>query len=665
MPKNLFHRPLCWVCFALFGFVLLPIFALDYGLLGATAAEWQQAMGWRSGLAWSWFLPFLLFLLPPFSRQAKYQFALALALFVWLLLSAAFSQSRLGYATVPLLVALLVLASQALSQLNVLRNDRFLIAATLTLGVLIVGFIVYPIGLTFATMFYDPNGSQAQTILQQPYLWRLIGNSLSVSLAVGVLATLFGLILALYTTRVAKRSMLGKLFSILPMVTPPFVVGLGVMLMLGRSGYVTAYLVELFGVRTDWLYGFNGIVIAHTLALTPMAFMILEGALKALPPTLEEASYTLRASRLQTFFQLTFPLLKPAMANAFLVVVLQSLADFSTPLVLGGNFDVIASQIYFYVAGIQVDYPAASLLGILLLGFSLAVFWIQYSWLGKRSYVAVSGKAQSGTIQPLARGLTWFVVAVMVLWIGFNATLYGSIFYGSFTANWGIDSRFTLQHYQTLFGQGLSQGGWPSLLQTLCFALIAAPLTAVLGLLLAYLLSRVRFKGKKTVEFMTLLCFAVPGTVAGVSYVIAFNHSPIYLTGTVAIIILSMVMRNMPIGMRAAMAGLAQIDTSLDEASLSLKAGSFHTLRFVILPLLKPALLSALVTSFVRAMTTVSAIIFLVTPDTRVATSYILNRVEDGEYGVAVAYGSTLIIVMMGVIFLFEALIQHLSGSKK
>lgn len=165
------------------------------------------------------------------------------------------------------------------------------------------------------------------------------------------------------------------------------------------------------------------------------------------------------------------------------------------------------------------------------------------------------------------------------------------------------------------------------------------------------------FKGKKTLEFVTLLCFAVPGTVAGVAYILAFNNGPIYLTGTGIIIVLSMVMRNVPVGMRAAVAGLGQLDKSLDEASLSLKAGSFKTLCFVVLPLLKPALLSALVTSFVRAMTTVSAIVFLVTADTRVATSYILNRVEDGEYGVAIAYGSMLIVVMMAIILLFDRLV--------
>ncbi|HDL6171786.1 TPA: iron ABC transporter permease, partial [Mannheimia haemolytica] len=358
--------------------------------------------------------------------------------------------------------------------------------------------------------------------------------------------------------------------------------------------------------------------------------------------------------RYQAFFNIIFPLLKPALANSFLVVAIQSLADFSTPLVLGGSFDVIATQIYFYIAGSQLDYASASTLGAILLVFSLAIFVIQYLWIGNRSYVTVSGKSYRGDVQDLPSGMKWLIICTLLFWGTFNLVLYGSIFYGSFTVNWGVDYTLTLDNYIKLFGQGFSDGGFPSLIQTVIFAAAAAPITALFGLLIAYVTVRRDFKGKKTLEFLTLLCFAVPGTVAGVSYILAFNDAPIYLTGTGMIIILSMVMRNMPVGMRAAIAGLRQLDKSLDEASLSLKAGSFKTMLFVVLPLLKPALLSALVTSFVRAMTTVSAIVFLVTADTRVATSYILNRVEDGEYGIAIAYGSILIVVMMAIILIFD-----------
>lgn len=662
MQNFSFSRPLVWILIGLLGFTLLPSRALDYGLFDSTTDEIWQAMGWSSfNISWAWFLPLLAFLgqnPTACKTKAKFElFGLGL-LFAFVFLSAILFKISLGYAVLPLIIAMVGLATNSLATLQVMQGDRFIISALISIILLIFFFIVYPTIAIFISMFYNGSDfvpSQVLTILQQPYVARVIGNSLSVAGTVGILSTLFGLTFALYTTRIAKRSaFIGRIFSILPIVTPPFVVGLGVTLMLGRSGYVTSFLVDYFGFSNNWLYGFTGIVIAHTLALTPMSFMILEGALKSIHPSVEEAAYTLRSNRYQAFFNIIFPLLKPALANSFLVVAIQSLADFSTPLVLGGSFDVIATQIYFYIAGSQLDYASASTLGSILLVFSLAIFIIQYIWIGNRSYVTVSGKSYRGDVQDLPNGMKWLIIVMLLFWGTFNLVLYGSIFYGSFTVNWGVDYTLTLDNYIKLFGQGFSDGGFPSLIQTVIFAATAAPITALFGLLIAYVTVRRDFKGKKTIEFLTLLCFAVPGTVAGVSYILAFNDAPIYLTGTGIIIILSMVMRNMPVGMRAAIAGLGQLDKSLDEASLSLKAGSLKTVLFVVLPLLKPALLSALVTSFVRAMTTVSAIVFLVTADTRVATSYILNRVEDGEYGIAIAYGSILIVVMMAIILIFD-----------
>lgn len=675
---RIFKGSLGWILLSFIGFFVLPTMTLHYGITDSTSEEIYEAMGWTQfNLSWIWFGS--LFIVPILShlfqhsgeqKQGKVELFAVVGIFFFVFLSAILQKFSLGYSIFILVITLVALATNALAKMKFMQGDKFIIFSLISIILLIFFFIVYPTFSIFLSMFYDGSTfvpSQVLDIVSKPYVLRIIGNSLAVAFTIGTLATLFGLIFALYTTRVAKRTaVIGKIFSILPIVTPPFVVGLGVTLMLGRSGYVTSFLVEYFGFSSNWLYGFTGIVIAHTLALTPMSFMILEGALKSIHPSIEEASYTLRANRYQTFFNIIFPLLKPALANSFLVVAIQSLADFSTPLVLGGSFDVISSQIYFYIAGSQLDYASASTLGTILLIFSLAIFIIQYWWIGNRSYVTVSGKSYRGDVQELPTTLKYIVVFTLGFWILFNAVLYGSIFYGSFTKNWGVDYTFTPQNYITLFGQGFSDGAWPSLIQTVIFAISAAPITAIFGLLIAYITVRRDFKGKKTLEFLTLLCFAVPGTVAGVSYIIAFNDAPIYLTGTGLIIILSMVMRNMPVGMRAAVAGLGQLDKSLDEASLSLKGSSLKTILFIVFPLLKPALLSALVTSFVRAMTTVSAIVFLVTADTRVATAYILNRVEDGEYGIAIAYGSILIVVMMAIILFFDWIVgdTRISRSK-
>lgn len=661
MLKHRFHHPIIWILLAFLAFACLPVRALDYGLFGATAKEYFAAMGWAQvNISWLWFASLLIFpLLQRYAdsrRLAKITVILTAlwGAFIWC--SAEAYAFRFGYAMIFLFIAIGAIFVDALARLGFLRGDRFLLAVATGLAVLVIGFIFYPISALFTIFFTGESGEFGNvfTLLNHLGLWKVIGNSLAVSSAVGLCSVAFALILALYTTRIAKRSLfISKVFSLLPMVTPPFVVSLGVMLIFGRSGYVTQFLGQHFGVSPNWLYGFNGILISHTLALTPMAFMLLEGALKNLSPKLEEAAVMLGANRWQSFRFIVLPLLKPALANAFLIVMVQSLADFSSPFVLGGNFDVLATQIYFYIVGAQNDYFSASALGIILLSISLGIFWLQYHFIGRKNYVTLSGKGFEGRNTPLSFGLKITVVSIFAAWVGFNALLYGSIFYGSVMQNWGVNHTFTLQHYITLFGQGWKNGAIPSLLQTVLFAVIAAPFTAVSGFLLAYFFSRHRFFGQKTIEFLTLLSFAVPGTVAGVSYILAFNNVPLYLTGTGAIIVLSMVTRNMPIGLRAALVNFKQLDPVLDEAAYSLKASAFQTLRFITLPLLKPALLSALVTSFVRAMTTISAIIFLVTPSTPVATSFILNRVEDGDYGLAVAYGASLIVIMMLVIGLF------------
>ncbi|EMK6668209.1 iron ABC transporter permease [Vibrio fluvialis] len=669
-----------WLGVMVFSFILLPSFALDYGLFESTADEFYDAMGWSSvNISWLWFsLPLLLIVRPlqPAGRQHKVRHYLdigysALCMLV-ILISSWLAHQGLGYSTILLFIALGAVMTTAFARLEYLGGDHFVIGSLISIILLIAIFIIFPSIAIFLPMFKDEMGQwtawQIMEILSQSHTLSVIRNSIVLGIAVGVGATFFGLIFAIYTTRIAKRSaFIARVFSILPIVTPPFIVGLGVTLMLGRSGYITELMVDWFGLqKTNWLYGFTGIWLAQVLAFAPMSFMILDGALKSLHPSLEEASYTLKANLYQTFFGIIIPLLKPALANSFLIIFVQSLADFSNPLVLGGSFDVLATQIYFYIAGAQLDYASASTLGSVLLLFSLAIFVIQYLWIGQRSYVTISGKAYRGDVQDMPASLKLGVTLTLYVWMVFNVLLYGSIFFGSFTVNWGVDYTLTLQNYLNLFGNGMSDGAWPSLITTMIYAGVAAPITALFGLLIAYVVVRQQFYGKKVIEFSTMLCFAVPGTVAGVSYILAFNDAPIYLTGTAAIVVISMVMRNVPVGIRSGIAGLGQLDKSLDEASLSLRASSLQTIRHIILPLLRPAILSTLVYSFVRAMTTVSAIIFLVTPETRVATSYILNRVEDGEYGIAIAYGSVLIVVMLAIILLFDLLVgeARISRSK-
>jgi iron(III) transport system permease protein len=376
---------------------------------------------------------------------------------------------------------------------------------------------------------------------------------------------------------------------------------------------------------------------------------------------MEEAAQTLRADRWRTFRTVTWPLLRPGLANSFLIAFVESLADFGNPLVLGGNYNVLSTDIFFAIVGSQNDPGRASALSIVLLALTLTAFVLQRRWLGRRSYTTISGKGDAGVPALLPRGVRVLTYAVTMPWLAFTALLYLLILAGGFVRSLGLNNTPTFRHYVTAFGidwgpHGLLWSGraWPSFFTTIELAAIAAPLTAAIGLLTAYLLNRQNFLGKVPFEFLTMLSFAIPGTVIGISYIVAFNVPPVELTGTGLILVICFVFRNMPVSIRAGLAALSQIDKSLDECSLTLRHGSFATLRRVILPLLRPAIVAALVYSFVRAITSVSAVIFLVSAQYNLATAYIVGRVEVSDFGLAIAYSSVLIVCMLAAIGLIQ-----------
>jgi len=440
---------------------------------------------------------------------------------------------------------------------------------------------------------------------------------------------------------------------------------MALIVLFGRTGIVTAFLWEWFDIpRSRWIYGLPGVLLAQMLAFTPIAFLLLDGALRAISPSLEEAASTMGARRFKVFRTVTWPLLKPALAAAFLLGFVESLADFGNPLVLGGDFDVLSTRIFFAIAGARHDPGRAAALALLLLALTFGAFALQALWLGRRRYTTVTGKGDAGLPAPLPGGLKLSCALVVWPWMAFTAVIYGIILVGGFVHDIGRgDMSFTWRHILTAFevewqnGPALRGSAWDSLLTTIEVAAIAAPITAGLGILLAWLVARQDFRGRRALEFMTMLSFAIPGTVVGVSYIMSFNVPPVELTGTALILILCFVFRNLPVGVRGGIAALAQIDRSLDEASATMGAGAVDTLRRVVLPLMRPAIITALAFSFVHAMTAVSAVIFLVSARHNLATVYIVGRVEAGEMALAIAYSTVLIVIMLAVVLGIERVV--------
>ena len=587
-------------------------------------------------------------------------------------------QFGMGYGAVFALFALLLSMAWGLSVSGRVQQDPFVTGSlALIIGVVAL-FIFMPVGQMLLLAFKgDGETAIWLTVLDRLFdakIWRLqclsgagqcgaAWNSLGLAVAVGFLSTLLGLAFALVLTRTRTplRPILRSL-SLLPVITPPFVIGLSVILLFGMSGLVTQMVAGWIGVEPSrWIYGFSGVLLAQLLAFTPISFMVLIGVVEGISPSMEEASQTLRATPWRTFKTVTWPLLRPGLANAFLIGFIESMADFGNPLVLGGNFNVLSTEIFFAIVGSQNDMARAAMLALVLLLFTIGAFMLQSIWLGKKRYITVNGKGDSGVHPDLPWAIKGVVVSVALLWTVFTIVVYALIVYGSFVELWGRDWTFTLKHYISGFkvlwtpdGVLWQGSAWSSLGTTLTISLIAAPLTAAIGLLTAWLLTRQNFVGKQAFEFGTLLSFAIPGTVIGVSYIVAFNVPPFELTGTAAILVICFVFRNMPVGVRSGIASLSQIDKSLDEASMTLRATSSRTFLRVTLPLIKPAILSALVYSFVRSMTAISAVIFLVSAQHNMATSYIIGRVENNEYGIAVAYSVVLIFIMLAAILSFQ-----------
>ena len=587
-------------------------------------------------------------------------------------------QFGMGYGALVAGTAFLFLLTRGLALRGMVAGDAFVAGS---LGLVIALTLLF-IGLPVLQMLIIPFKAEGGGWSIMPFIdrltdakiWRLscltsdlscgvAWNTLALAIMAGLLSTLLGLAFALVLTRTGARFRgVIKALSLLPIITPPFVIGLSIILLFGLSGSVTQFVAETLGLEPSrWVYGFTGVLIAQVLSLTPVAFLVLIGVVEAVSPSLEEAAQTLRAAAWETFRSVSWPLMRPGLANAFLLCFIESMADFGNPLVLGGNLNVLSTEIFFAVVGAQNDQGQAAVLAIILLGFTIGAFYLQQSWLGRRSYTSVSGKGDGGMHPPLPRRIAIPAVIITTAWALFTLVVYLMIVYGSFVQLWGRDHTLTFKHYVTGFSVAFGEFGlrwegsaWSSFWTTLQISLISAPLTAAIGILTAWLLTRQEFRGKRTFEFGTMLSFAIPGTVIGVSYIIAFNVPPIELTGTAVILIICFVFRNMPVGVRSGIAALSQIDKSLDEASLTLGASSWTTFRRVTLPLIRPAIVSALVYSFVSSMTAISAVIFLVSARHDMATTYIIGRVENNEYGVAIAYATVLIFVMLIAMGLFQ-----------
>lgn len=528
---------------------------------------------------------------------------------------------------------------------SLFRREPFIFWSVLVVLGLMLLFVLYPIGSALQLSFAPADEASSfwsayAHIIESPWLRKAFWNSIGLAAAVASLSVVVAYVYALLVTRTQMRARkLLQVLATLPLISPPFLFTLSIILLFGNSGLVTRF---LFGLDAFPIYGFWGLSLVQTLCFFPIAFLTLVGVLEGIESSLEEAALDLGAGRWKCFVSVTLPLSLPGIMAAWLLVFVSSLADFANPMILGGQFQVLSVQAFLEFTG-QGNLVLGAALSNLLLLPCLGAFFLQKWVLKKRSYVTVTGKPQRkgrDFLSPVARwSLGSFAWAVS----GLTILLYIAVLAGAFTKKWGIDYRFSLEHFAGVFDVG-----WGVIRDTVVVSGIATPFAGILGILIAYLIVRKRFVGRRVLEFSSLIPYALPGTTVGIGYILAFNEAPLMLTGTLWIIVFSFIFRHMPVGIEAAKASLSQIDPAIENAAADLGAGSFRVFKDIVFPLLRPAFVAGMVYVFVHCMTAVSAVIFLVSARWNHMTVLILGQVEVLRYSAA----AVLCWILMGIILL-------------
>ena len=514
----------------------------------------------------------------------------------------------------------------------------------LMLWLLLGVFVVYPLCRLFAMTFWVDGSftlSNLRPFIDNWYDRQSAINSILLGCSVGVAGTALGFIFAFVTTRMNLPTWLKLLISaitILPLISPPFTSSIALTLLLGPNGMVLQWL----GLDNFNFYGFWGTFISETLTFFPVAFMTISTILARIDPNLEDAAYSLGASSTRVFASVTLPLAAPGIANAFLLVFSCSLADFATPQVLGGHsFPVLPTQAYLQITGMY-DFKGGAALSFMLLIPALVVYALQHYWISRKSYVTVSGKAGGrSSIKGPGLVLTTTMGAIVSAVIALIIAIYAVIVIGSLVKVWGINNTISLDNYRYVFTFGMK-----AIKDTLIIACIGTPLGGLLAVLVGYVTTRLKIRGHKTLETISLLNYTLPGTVVGIAYIIAFNDKPIVLTGTLYILVAAYLFRYSSAGIRNVIASLTQIDPSIEEASRSLGAGSARTFVSITIPLVLPAILSGMKYLFIHSMTAISATIFLVSVNWTLITTRILECMTELQFAQACAFSVVLILLV-------------------
>lgn len=546
----------------------------------------------------------------------------------------------------------------AIQQLKFISKDPLLMIIIILILTSLVLFILYPlIRVILVSVF--PDGHFSLNIIKEVLSSWYLRQAFLNSIMMGGLTALFGVIVGfLFAFTISRTDIPFKKFfhiiSIIPIISPPFIGALSIIMLFGNNGIITW---SLLGIKNFKIYGIRGLLIAQVITFFPVAYITLKGVLESISPTLEDAALDLGGSRWKVFQKVTLPLAVPGIASAMLVLFVETLADFGNPLILAGSqFPILSVQAYLQITGMY-DLPKGAALALILLVPSVSVFFLQKYWVSRKQYVTITGKPTQSAVKIVSPLVKWILFSLCVFIALFIILIYTTILWGAVAKVWGTDNTITFEHFKYVFGVGFK-----AVKDTIIIAGLSTPIAGILGMVIAFIVVRKSLPGKHFMEFSSMLSFAVPGTVIGIGYILSFNSPPIVLTGTLLILLLNFIFRYIPVGIQSGVAILRQVDPSIEEAAIDLGADSNKTFRKVTLPLMIPAFFSGLIYSFVRAMTAISAAIFLVSSSWNLMTVQIMSQVESGRLGAAAAFSVILVIIILIAIIIIRSFLSFRYG---
>lgn len=511
-----------------------------------------------------------------------------------------------------------------------------LLAALLFL--LLVIFLLYPILAVLIKSVKDPQGLTLAYYVKfftKGYYFRSLTNTLLLGLINTIVCLVAGFCLAYLTTRgpLLLRKPL-KLVAMMPLIAPPYLFAISLIILFGHNGIMT----KAFGIKWS-LYGFTGVVIAQTLAFIPLAYLMIENTLRSLNPNLEESAYDLGASETRIIRTITIPLLAPGILKAGLLVFVMTIAEFGNAAILGGRTPFLAPDTYTMIIG-EADFEMGSVLSVILIIPCIIIFFLHNYMLTGKKFTTIGGKpvaSEPRKMTPLVKipfiGIAGIVGLAIVI-------SFGMVLLASFTRILGVNNELVFTHILN-FDSNLA------IYNSIKVSLIAALIGAMVGTLLAYVIVRGRFFGRSFIEMISLSGFALPGTVIGIGYLLAFNAPPLKLTGGIMILALNSVFRFLAVGVEAGISKLHQINIEIEEASADLGANFMATFYKIVLPLMFPAFIAGFIYTFMTTLVSLSAVVFLVSPGFELAAVRIFDRAVYGEIGNASATTMKLVVLVI------------------